>query len=89
MIEQKFRGILAELSDYAPKRDRDQVIEARAQQVIASAHNLIRLLREAYDDDTAEDLIRRLGRAITTGDEDKFNRRIRGLKEARNRKPTP
>lgn len=88
-MDKKFRSLLDELGDYAPVRDRDQIVESRAQQVIASAHNLIRLIKESYDSDTSDDLIRRLARSITSGDDTKFTRRIRSVTETRTRKATP
>ena len=77
----KFRSILEELSDYAPARDTDLFIESRGQQVIASAINLLRLIRESYDAETADDLSKRLVRAIASGDEDKFRRKLRGIRQ--------
>jgi hypothetical protein len=82
-LDKKFRSILDELSDYAPSRDRDLFIESRAQQVIASAVHLIKLLKESYDPETADDLSKRLLRAISSNDEDKFRRRVRAIRESR------
>lgn len=82
--EKRFRSILEEL-DYAPRRDRDLFIESRGAQVIASALNLIRMIRENYDKETADDLTKRLVRAIANEDEEKFRRRLRQIREARGR----
>ena len=76
----KFKSILDELCDYAPLKDRDTFIESRAQQVMASAKNLLRLISESYDADTASDLSKRLVRAISTGDEEKFGRGLRNVR---------
>lgn len=81
-MDMKLRGILEELGDYAPTRDRDLFIESRAQQVIASAVHLLKLIGESYDRDTAADLSKRLLRAIASNDEDKFRRRVRGIRES-------
>ncbi len=85
-MDKKFKSILDEISDYAPTRDRDSFIESRAQQVIASASHLMRLIRESYDVDTATDLSKRLLRAIASNDEDKFRRKVRAIRESRNNK---
>jgi hypothetical protein len=82
-LNQKFTSILDELGNYAPRRDRDLFIESRAQQVIASATNLINLIEENYDADTADELKRRLYNSIKSGDEAKFRRKIGQIRESR------
>jgi hypothetical protein len=86
-LDKKFTGLLEELSNYAPLRDRDLFIESRAQQVIASATNLINLIEENYDADLADELKRRLFNSIKSGDELKFRRKIGQIREARARRP--
>lgn len=88
-LDKKFLGIVDELLDYAPSRDTELFIESRGQQVIASALNLIRLIRESFDEDTASDLTRRLIRAIACEDQAKFSRRLRALREAKVRTNLP
>jgi hypothetical protein len=83
IVDKKLRGIIDELLDYAPPRDKELFIESRGQQVIASALNLIRLIRESFDENTAGDLSRRLVRAIASEDPEKFNRRLRSLRESK------
>jgi hypothetical protein len=80
-LDNKLRGIIDELLDYAPPRDKELFIESRGQQVIASALNLIRLIRESFSEEIAEDLSRRLLRAIAHEDPEKFSRRLRTLRE--------
>jgi hypothetical protein len=58
-------------------------IESRAQQVIASAAHLITLIDECYDDDTADELKRRLFNSIKSGDENKFRRKISQIRESK------
>jgi hypothetical protein len=84
-LDKKLRGIVDELLDYAPVRDTELFIESRGQQVIASALNLIRLIRESFSEDQADDLAKRLVRAIQTGDQSKFSRRLRMIRENKNR----
>ena len=82
-LDKKFKSILEELCDYTPEEDRDLVMEYRAGQIIASAHNLLKQIKENYDAEIADDLSRRLIRAIASGDEEKFNRKLRGIKESK------
>ena len=86
MNNHKFRSIVEELSDYAPSKDRDLFIESRAQQVLASVGHLMRLIRESYDAETADDLQKRLLNSIKSEDEMKFRRKIRQIREAKEQK---
>lgn len=82
-MDKKFNSLIDELLDYAPQRDRELFIESRGQQVIASALNLIRLIRESFDEDTATDLSKRLVRAIINEDQEKFCRRLRAIRQTK------
>lgn len=84
-MEKKLQGIIDELLDYAPPRDKELFIESRGQQVIASAMNLTRLIRESFSADVADDLSRRLLRSIASEDPEKFSRRLRALREGKRR----
>lgn len=84
-MDKKFIGIVEEMLDYAPSRNTELFIESRGQQVIASALNLIRLIRESFEPEIAADLTKRLLRAIAQEDQRKFTRRLRALREAKAR----
>lgn len=81
-MDKKFRSIVDELFDYTPAKNKELIIESRGQQVIASALNLIRLIKESFDEDTANDLSKRLVRAIASEDQEKFTRKMRQLRES-------
>lgn len=83
MSDKKFRSLIDELSDYAPIKDRDLFIESRAEQVMGSVRNLMHLIRENYDAETADDLTKRLINSFRSEDENKFRRRIRQIRESR------
>lgn len=78
------RSILQELSDLGVSRDKDMVIEARGSNLIQSAVNLLSLIRENYDIETATELERRFINAIRTGDSAKFTRGIKKIQENKN-----
>lgn len=88
-MEPKFRSLLQGLSDYVPHtgQDRDLVIESRALAVIASVNHLIRLIENQYDEEMAADLTKRLFNAARSGDEEKFRRKIRAIRESRKKGP--
>lgn len=83
-MDRKFSSIIDELNDYAPRRDKDLFIESRAMQVIASFSHLVKLINESYDEDTAADLTKRLVNAARTGDEAKFSRKMKIVREGEN-----
>ena len=75
------RSILQELSDLGVSRDKNLVIESRGTNLIQSAVNLLTLIKENYDIETASELERRFINAIRTGDSAKFTRGIKKLQE--------
>ena len=77
------RSLLEELNDIAVKKDTEAVIESRAVHVINSAINLLTLIRENFDPETAYELERRLLNSIKGADPAKFTRGIRRLRESR------
>ena len=85
-MDKKFGSVIDELLDYAPSRNKELFIESRGQQVIASALNLIRLIRESFDEVTAADLSKRLVRSIVSEDQEKFCRRLRAIREAKGKR---
>jgi hypothetical protein len=78
------RSILTELSDLGISRDKDRVIESRGSNLIESAVNLINLIREQYDLETAAELERRFINAIRTQEPAKFKRGMKKIQESRN-----
>ncbi len=77
------RSILQELNDLGVSRNTDLVIESRGSNIIQSAINLLTLIRENYDIETAAELERRFLNAIRAGDGSKFKRGIHRIQESR------
>lgn len=82
-MQKKTKSLLEALNDVATDRNRDSLIETRATHVINSAVNLIALIKETYDHDSATDLERRLVLAIKGSDAAKFVRGIRKVRDER------
>lgn len=78
------RSILQELSDLGINRDKDLIIESRGTNLIESAINLMSLIREQYDLETAAELERRFINAIRSGEPAKFKRGIKRIQENKN-----
>lgn len=75
----KRRSILEELTQISAERDRNHVLENRAEHVIRSAIHLIEQIEKNYDEETARDLTNRLVNSIRGKDGSKFSRGIKKL----------
>jgi len=76
-MQRRTRSILDELDDLYAERDRRLVIESRANNIIASAINLLEQIDQTFPPDQAENLSRKLLNAIRTRDIDRFSRTVR------------
>jgi hypothetical protein len=81
----KTRSILQELNELADVRNKDELVESRAINVINSAINLIESMRKHYSAEEADELERRLINSVRGQDPAKFQRGIRKIAES-NRK---
>lgn len=77
------RSILQELSDIGLSRNTDLIVESRGTNIIESAVNLIKLIRENYDIETAAELERRFINSIKSNDPSKFKRGVKRIQENR------
>ncbi len=75
------RSILQELSEVGLSRDTDMIVESRASNIIQSAINLLDMIRENYDIETATELERRFLNSIKASDPSKFKRGIKKIQE--------
>ena len=75
----KYRSIIEELNQISIDRDRNNVVENRAEHVIRSAINLIEQMERHYDAETARDLTNRLINSIKGKDSTKFSRGIKKI----------
>ena len=77
------RSILQELNDINLSRDTELVIESRGSNIIAGAINLLNMIRENYDVETAAELERRFINSIKANDPTKFKRGIKRIQESK------
>lgn len=76
-MQKRTRSILDELDSMYSERDRNLIIESRANNIIASAINLLEQIDAAYSPEQAENLTRKLLNAIRTRDAGRFARTVR------------
>ena len=79
-MQKRTRTILEELDSLRMDKDRENLVESRANHVIQGAVNLINYIRENYAPEQADELERRLLNSIRTQDSAKFARGVRRLK---------
>ena len=80
---ENLKNIIDELDSIVPAKNKHAIIESRATHLIASALNLINLIRESYEPEIAEDLIKRLHRSIASADQRKFMRKIQEIRKSK------
>ena len=78
-MQKRTRSILTELDELLTHKDKDNLLESRANNIINGDINLIRYIRENYDAEQALELERRLLNAIKGQDPAKFSRGIRKI----------
>jgi len=82
-MKKSTRSILEELNEISLVRNKDHLIESKGINLIASTINLLKLIKENYDLETATELERRFINAIRSGDSDKFKRGMGKIHESR------
>lgn len=79
-MQKRARSILDELDTLIVHKDRENLVESRASNIIAGAINLINYIRENYDAEQAAELERRLINSIRTQEPEKFKRGVRRMR---------
>jgi hypothetical protein len=79
-LQKKTRSLLEELDSLRLQKDRENLVESRANHVIQGAINLIAFIRESYTPEQAEELERRLLNSIRAQDSSKFSRGVKRIK---------
>lgn len=79
-MQKRTRSILSELDELLTHKDKDNLLESRANNIINGAINLIKYIHETYEPEQAGELERRLLNAIKGQDPAKFTRGVRKLR---------
>lgn len=80
-ISRRSRSILEEISSYVPQKNKEELIEARAQHIIASAINLFESIDESFSPTEADALKRRFVSSIRGNDPNRFTRMVHRIKD--------
>lgn len=79
-INRRSRSILEEISSYVPQKNKEDLIEARAQHIIVSAINLLESIDESFTPEEAEALKKRFVSSIRGSDPNRFTRMVKRIK---------
>jgi hypothetical protein len=82
-VRKQTSSILEEIISIAPQRDKESFVENKAVNIIASTKYLVEYIEENFNKDQSEDLLKRLFNSLKTGDEMKFRRGIKQIKESK------
>ena len=82
-MRKQTRSLLEEITNIVPQRDRESFVENKAINVIASTKYLVEYIQENFSQDESDDLIKRLFNSLKTGDDSKFRRGIKQIKESK------
>lgn len=82
-MRKQTRSILEEITNIVPQRDKESFVENKAVNVIASTKYLVEYIQENFPPHQSDDLLKRLFNSLKTGDEMKFKRGIKAIKESK------
>lgn len=82
-MRKQTRSILEEITNIVPQRDKESFVENKAINVIASTKYLVEFINENFPSEQRDDLLKRLFNSLKTGDDNKFRRGIKAIKEAK------
>lgn len=82
-MKKRTKSLLEEINSIAPAKDKTQILESRGANALNSLINLLDMIDESFDSDTAADLNKRILLSIKNRDSDRFIRGIKKLRESR------
>ena len=74
------KSLFEELNSISYERDNKRLVEQKGEHIISGAINLIEFITREFDDETANDLTKRLVNSIRSKDPRKFKRGINSVK---------
>lgn len=81
-VKKRTKSLLEEINSIAPKTDKSQLLESRGNNALNAIINLLEMIDSSYDEETAQDLTKRVMLSIKNRDTDRF---MRGIKKIRDK----
>jgi hypothetical protein len=82
-LKKRTKSLLEEINSIAPAKDKTQILESRGANALNGLINLLDMIDESFDSETAADLNKRILLSIKNRDSDRFIRGIKKLRESR------
>lgn len=82
-MKKRTKSLLEEINSIAPAKDKTQILESRGANALNGLINLLDMIDESFDAETAADLNKRILLSIKNRDSDRFIRGIKKLRESR------
>lgn len=82
-MKKRTKSLLEEINSIAPAKDKTQILESRGANALNGLINLLDMIDESFDSETAADLNKRILLSIKNRDSDRFIRGIKKLRESR------
>ena len=82
-MKKRTRSLLEEINSLAPKKDKTALLESKGNNAISSIINILEMIDSNYDNDTAQDLTKRIMLSIKNRDPERFNRGVKKIRGPR------
>jgi len=82
-MKKRTRSLLEEINSLAPKKDKTAILESKGNNAISSIINILEMIESNYDNDTAQDLTKRIMLSIKNRDPERFNRGVKKIRRPR------
>jgi len=79
-MKKRTRSLLEEINSLAPKKDKTALLESKGNNAISSIINILEMIDSNYDNDTAQDLTKRIMLSIKNRDPERFNRGVKKIR---------
>jgi predicted secreted Zn-dependent protease len=82
-MKKRTRSLLEEINSLAPRKDKTSILESKGNNAISSIINILEMIDSNYDEDTAQDLTKRIMLSIKNRDAERFNRGVKKIRGPR------
>jgi len=82
-MKKRTRSLLEEINSLAPRKDKTSILESKGNNAISSIINILEMIDSNYDEETAQDLTKRIMLSIKNRDAERFNRGVKKIRGPR------
>ena len=79
-MKKRTRSLLEEINSLAPVKSKTAILESKGNNAISSIINILEMIESNYDDDTVQDLTKRIMLSIKNRDPERFNRGVKKIR---------